>query len=92
MFFVFFLIISLIRFFFSGLDRLTKFVSTTSTKMFSRACLDIWVGVFDWLGRGGNSVSSPIFGDTVLFRGGGVFLRSSHAALIFLFSLSTKSL
>ena len=78
---------------FSGFDMLTKFVSTTSTNMFSRASLVIWAEGFDLLGRGGgNSVSSVIFGDTVFFRGGGVFLRPSHAALIFAFSLSTISL
>ena len=89
---MFFLIISLILLFFSGFDRLAKFVSTTSTKIFSRASLVIWVEGFDWLGSGGNSVSAVIFGNTVFFRGGGVFLRPSSAALIFLFSLSTMSL
>ena len=46
---------------FSGFDMLTKFVSTTSTNMFSRASLVIWAEGFDLLGRGGETPCHLLF-------------------------------
>ena len=46
--------------------------------------------VFGWGREWGNSVLSVIFGGTESFREGGAFLRPSHAALIWAFSLSVR--